>query len=112
MDKKQTKQNKKTLLLRIGFLNYGFFTGVVILITLVITGCSVNVWQMASQFLIIRVSYYRSGTRSSKMGDTLREYNNDDTIRARIEDSRRKYPVFDAIPHSFFEPMSYRIGVK
>ena len=22
------------------------------------------------------------------------------------------YPVFDAIPHSFFEPMSYRIGVK
>ena len=23
-----------------------------------------------------------------------------------------KYPVFDVIPHSFFEPMSYRIGVK
>ena len=22
------------------------------------------------------------------------------------------YPVFDVIPHSFFEPMSYRIGVK
>ena len=24
----------------------------------------------------------------------------------------REYPVFDVIPHSVFEPMSYRIGVK
>ena len=23
-----------------------------------------------------------------------------------------EYPVFDVIAHSFFEPMSYRIGVK
>ena len=26
--------------------------------------------------------------------------------------SSQLYPVFDVIPHSFFEPMSYRIGVK
>ena len=42
-------------LLRISFLNDGFLTGVLILITLLITGRSVNVWQMTSQF-----SYYRS----------------------------------------------------
>ena len=53
-------KTEKKRLLRIGFFNYGLFTGVFILITLVITGSSVSVWQTTSQFLIIGVSYFSS----------------------------------------------------